>query len=122
MRKSQRILLWTGDCEGEGGEDEAEEAGEREAIDGIIRDPSLGGHKELFMLYSKEFQVRKSWSKVEHLFFLKNFFPIFYSKEFLRERRNEKLQPGRLEQLERIIRPFLSRWKEYYIRILRKLQ
>jgi hypothetical protein len=94
--------LWTGDCE----EDEKEDEDEL-CMDGIIRDPSLGGHKELFMLYSKEFQVHLSG---DFVCTMKRRNVICWSKQdFLRERRNEKLQPGRLEQLERILRPFLSR-------------
>jgi len=57
VRKSQSILLWTGD-----GEQSDEEEDDWQELNGVIRDPSLGGHKELFMLYSKEFQVKMKHS------------------------------------------------------------
>ncbi len=71
-------MLW------EGGQTEDEqESGDGETLLGLVNDPTLLGHKELFLLYSQEFG------------------------DFLRAHREQRRSKG--DQIERMLRSFLPR-------------
>ncbi len=90
VRRSCHLLLWNrpqaangDDREEEGEEDEDADDDDLSDLSGLLHDPTLQGHKELFLLYSQEFG------------------------EFLRLHREQRLSKG--DQIERLLRSFLPR-------------